>query len=392
MKFSRAVMTIGVLAALLLSSAVDLSASDDGAIRARVVFVGDIMMHDQQLETARSGPEWDFKPHFFRVKPLFGNSLSVGNLETLFGGEGIKFAGYPRFNTPDELAPALADVKFHILMLANNHILDHGLDAALRTTKVLEDAGILWAGLAPQSDPDAPLIVEYGGLRWAFVNYSYGSNITWRPAKPEDLLLNLMTNDAIAAGLKRASAYAPDITVAFFHWGSEYRYSPSKNQRRAAEICLENGADLVIGAHPHVLQPVEVTSSDKGCAVTAYSLGNFVSYQRTKPRERNVVLAVDVEKKPDGRASVSRVSIAPTWVSARREGGRRKIEVVYAGIGGPFNHAGLPASELASARRAGAAVLDFLGASPDPDQDGFYTLWDSLSPDILPRSRRANPE
>ena len=393
MKFLRTVLTAGVWAAVLLLPGSVLSASEnDGAVRARVVFVGDIMVHDQQLEAARWGASWDFKPQFHRVRPLFHNSLSVGNLETLFGGDGKNFTGYPLFNTPDELASALADLEIDVLMLANNHILDQGLDAALRTTKVLDDAGILWTGLSPQDDPDAPLTVEHGGLRWAFVNYSYGTNINRSLTKPEDLKLNVITDEAIVSGLKRASEHEPDITVAFFHWGAEYHHSPSKSQKRAAALCLENGADLVIGAHPHVLQPIEVTSTDKGYAVVAYSLGNFVSYQRTTPRERSVILAVDVEKKPNGRAVVSRVSVAPTWVSARREGGRRKIEVVYAGSGGQFNHTGLPAGELTSARRAGGMALDFLGASAEPDSDGFYTLWDALSPDILPESRRAKPE
>ena len=207
--------------------------------------------------------------------------------------------------------------------------------------------------------------------------------------------MNLIADDAIVSGMAQAHTFEPDIVVVFFHWGQEYQHSPSKSQRLAAALCLENGADLVIGAHPHVLQPIEVTSrenSDKNYAVVAYSLGNFVSYQRTTPRERSVVLAVDVEKKPSSRAMVSRVSVAPTWVSARRENGRRKIEVVYAGNGGPFNHAGLPEMELTVARKTGRAVLDFLGASAEPDSDGFYTLWDALSPDVTPKSRRAKPE
>ena len=385
---------VGVWTATLLSFAGVLFASDDGgAVRARIVFIGDIMVHEQQLEAARRGHSWDFKHQFRRVKPLFQKSLSAGNLETVFGGsERRKFAGYPMFNTPDEHAAALADLGIDIAMLANNHILDNGLDAAIRTTKVLGEAGISWTGLSSQDSLDAPLIVEYGGLKWAFVNYSYGSNNASRLVKPDDLRLNIITDDAIISGLKRASEYKPDITTAFFHWGAEYQYSPSKSQRRAAALCLENGAALVIGAHPHVLQPIEITGSNRGCAVVAYSLGNFISFQRTKPRERSVILAIDVEKKHEGRAVVSRVSVAPTWVSARREGGRRVIEVVYAGSGGPFNHAGLHMGELASARVAGGAALDFLGASSDPDQDGFYTLWDAMSPNNLPKSRRASPE
>ena len=393
MRFPRTILLAGACVVILLSFTDVLSAfDDDSTVNARVVFVGDIMVHDQQLEAARYGTEWDFTPHFRRVKSLFQGSLSVGNLETVLGGAKQRFVGYPAFNSPDELAAALADLGIGITMLANNHILDRGLDAALRTTKVLDDAGISWVGLSSQDDPNAPLIVEYGGLKWAFVNYSYGSNAERRLTKHEHLQLNIINDAAIISGLRRASDYDPDITVAYFHWGAEYHYSPSKSQRHTAALCFENGADIVIGAHPHVLQPIEVINSGRGYAIVAYSLGNFVSFQRTKPRERSVILAIDVEKKQGERAVISRVSIAPTWVSARKEGGRRVIEAVYAGKGGQFNNSGLPEVELKEAQKAGGMVLDYLGASSVPDQDGFYTLWDALSPEILPTGRRAKPE
>ena len=388
---TAAVFSVIILAALLYSAGVLYAAGHD-TIRARVVFFGDIMAHDQQLEAARDGSSWNFKPQFFRVKPLLWNALSVGNLETVFAGTGRRFAGYPSFNTPDDLADALVDFELDVVMLANNHILDHGLDAALRTTKVLDEKGLAWTGLSRQDNPYEPLIIEYGGLKWAFVNYSYGTNAARQITKPEHPQLNIISEEAIINGLRLASAQEPDVTVAYFHWGAEYQYAPSRSQRRAAELCLQNGADLVIGAHPHVLQPIEITNSDKGHALVAYSLGNFVSYQRTIPRERSVVLAADVEKKPGGRAELSRVSVAPIWVSARRVGGHRRIEVVYSGTGGPFNHEGLPARELAAARNTGAIVLDFLGASAEPDEEGFYTIWDAASPHDLPVSRRPKPE
>ena len=383
----RAFLAMGVWASLLCSPFpfASVRSAEDGTIRARAVFIGDIMVHAQQLEAARLGESWDFKPHFRRVRPLLERSLSVGNLETVFAGEAEAYAGYPTFNTPDELAPALVNLGIDAVMLANNHILDQGLDAALRTTKVLDDAGISWTGLTPRSadNPGEPLVVEYGGLKWAFVNYAYGSNTPIQPVKSEDLRLNLLSDFAIASGLARAAACEPDVTVAFFHWGVEYQIFPSRDQRRVAAFCLKNGANLVIGTHPHVLQPIEVTDSEGGPSVVAYSLGNFVSFQRTLPRERSVVLAIDVEKEPGERARVSRVSVAPTWVSARRENGRRKVEVVYAGSGGPFNHAGLPAGEVARARKIGKEVLDFLGVRTNPDPDGFYTLWETASPDRI---------
>jgi poly-gamma-glutamate synthesis protein (capsule biosynthesis protein) len=381
---------LAALAALLLSAAIFTPASGE-TIRARAVFVGDIMAHAEQLEAAKYETSWDFKPQFRRVKPLFWKALAVGNLETVFAGETNEYAGYPVFNTPDELASALSDLEIDIATLANNHILDMGHGAAGRTADVLDRAGIFWTGLSAQDDPDEPLVVEYSGLRWAFVNFSYGSNNNAQLVSG-DLRLNLISEEAVVSALKRAAAYEPDVTVAALHWGLEYQYAPARSQRNVAALCVQNGADIVVGSHPHVLQPIEITSGDRGYAAVAYSLGNFISFLRTAPCERSVVLAVEVEKNEGERARISRVSVAPTWVSARDADGRRIIEVMYAGTGGPFNHSSLPETELASARHAGERALEFLGASGQPDQDGFYTLWNAASPDETPRPARETPE
>jgi poly-gamma-glutamate synthesis protein (capsule biosynthesis protein) len=377
--------------AALFWSVTAFSPASGNTIKARVVFVGDIMAHAEQLEAARYDASWDFKPQFKRVKPLFWKALAVGNLETVFAGETYAFEGYPVFNTPDELASALTDLEIDIVTLANNHILDMGYDAAGRTADIVDNAGIFWTGLSAQDDPDEPLVVEYAGLRWAFVNFSYGSNNKTQPARG-DLRLNVISEEAVVSALKRAASYEPDVTVAVLHWGFEYQYTPAGSQKNIAALCDQNGANIVVGSHPHVLQPFEITSGDKGYAAVAYSLGNFISFLRDAPCERSVVLAVEIEKSEGERARISRVSVAPTWVSARDEDDRRKIEVMYAGTGGPFNHSGLPETELASALHAGERVLEFLGASGEPDKEGFYTLWDAVSPDETPRPTRETPE
>jgi poly-gamma-glutamate synthesis protein (capsule biosynthesis protein) len=350
------------------------------------------MAHKEQLESAqKTGGGWDFAPQFRRVKPLFwfvnpeeggGDVLTVGNLETVFAGEKRGFAGYPSFNTPDVLADALADLGVDVLTLANNHILDRGLSGAKRTAEVLDRAGILWTGIAEKDGPGNEILTaERAGLKVAFVNYSYGSN---RPPASGDVSLNMISDSAVTEGLSRARLLSPDVIVACFHWGNEYQAAPTKQQRALAALAGSEGADLVIGTHPHILQPVETLVSEENPEVrrvTAYSLGNFVSYQRTLPRERSVVLAVDVEKASvDSKTRVVRVSVAPVRVSARRAKGKRLIEVVYAGESPRFNHAGLPASELTAAREAGRAVLKFLGAVGSADAEGFYTLWDEKSP------------
>ena len=368
-------------------------------LRARALFIGDIMAHDQQLDAAatrRNGAvEWDFAPQFRRVRPLFwGDALIVGNLETTFAGPERGYAGYPSFNTPDSLADALVALGVRVVTLANNHILDRGAGGARRTVEVLNRSGILWTGLGLDDVPENDaLLVEHGGLRWAFVNYSYGSN---RLLSSSDVHLNVISDSAISEGLARARTLSPDIITACFHWGQEYHFVPSDHQRRAAEAALAQGAHLVIGTHPHVLQPMELrlASSDYGpdARLVAWSLGNFVSFQRTLPRERSCVLAVEVEKAAEGEgARLVRVSVAPTRVALVPSGRGRRAEVVYAGTGGSFNHAGLPALELERTQRAGGRILDFLGVDGEPDENGFYTLWCAEDPGRLPIPRLRSP-
>jgi poly-gamma-glutamate synthesis protein (capsule biosynthesis protein) len=379
------------LTLLLVSRVLALEPSErenfGAAKKLRLLFVGDIMVHKEQLESAAGADgEWDFTPQFRGVKPLFrlgdgrsGGVLAAGNLETVFAGERRGFAGYPSFNAPDALADALTDLGIDVLTLANNHILDRGSLGAKRTTEVLDRAGILWTGVARKTLEGGVtgevLTAENAGLKVAFVNYSYGSN---RLPAPGDVSLNMLSDAAVTRGLSLARLSSPDILVACFHWGNEYQAAPTKRQRALAALAAGNGADLVIGTHPHVLQPVELLPSPGGSFhVVAYSLGNFVSYQRTPPRDRSAVLAVDVEKAAgDVKARIARVSAAPTWVSARRVNGRRLIEVLYAGESARFDYSGLPAQERASARAAGKAVLEFLGATGSADAEGFYKLWE----------------
>lgn len=358
---------------------------------ARVIFIGDVMAHQEQINAAKRDGAWDFAPQFRRVKPLLEDSLVVANLETVFAGKDRGFAGYPSFNTPDELAGELVDFGVDVVTLANNHILDRGFAGAARTIETLDGVGIMWTGLGNGDiGPGEPLIFERAGFRWAFVNYTYGSN---NPIPSSgDISLNVISDKAVTEGLRRARLASPDVIAAFFHWGNEYQLVPTKRQRDLAELSVREGADIVIGTHPHVLQPLEVTSSDRGFALVAYSLGNFVSNQRTLPRERSVILAVDVERAPGGGARLSRVSVAPTQVLSAMRGGRRFIEVVYAGESQRFNHSGVTKAEIKKTRLAGRAVLDFLGAASSPDDEGFYTLWNADFPDILPVKRRESPQ
>ncbi|MBQ6435903.1 MAG: CapA family protein [Synergistaceae bacterium] len=371
--------------------------------RARFLFIGDIMTHQQQLDAAiYKGKNktlkgtYDFSPQFRRVKKLLEDSFLVGNLETTFSGTGkkLKYSGYPLFNTPDSLIDVLSDdLKIDLLTLANNHIFDRGAGGARRTVEALYSADIKWIGLGIDYvvSNDA-ILLENEGIKAAFINHSYGSNL-W--PKSYDIHLNVISEKDLKISLERAKKLSPDIIIACFHWGNEYQLKPNIHQKKAAEISFNNGADLIIGTHPHVLQPVEIKIISDDVKVVAWSLGNFVSFQRTLPRERNCILAVEVVKDDEGVTRISKVSTAPLYVIAP---GQKRTEVTYAGndekvlASMDLDFEGLSKNQITKLHNIGKNVLDFLGTQDDIDEYGFYTLWDETSPDILPKSRRKSPK
>ena len=362
--------------------------------RARFLFIGDIMIHDQQLDAAkRKDGTYDFSPSFRRVKPLLRDSFLVGNLETVFAGEGKKlhYAGFPLFNTPDVFTENLScDLGVDLLTLANNHIFDRGAEGARRTAEILTSSDIPCIGLGLDDiPPNDAIILDNNGIRAAFINHSYGSNL-W--PQSSDVHLNVYGDDDIAESMTRARELSPDVIIALFHWGNEYHYKPNVHQKRAANVALREGASLVVGTHPHVLQPVDVIVSDDSVRAVAWSLGNFVSFQRTRPRERSVILSAEFVKSDDGSTRLAGIGIVPLYVVAP---GSKRTEVTYAGDNEPLIESldfdGLNKSQVNNLRSIGHAVNEFLGAQKVFDGYGFNVLWREESPDILPKSRRKSP-
>ena len=384
----------------LLVLIIFLARSSYAGTRARFLFIGDIMTHQQQLDAARyKGNEkekintYDFSPQFRRIRPLLENYFLVGNLETTFSGSGkkLKYSGYPTFNTPDDLIKVLSsDLKIDLLTLANNHIFDKGASGARRTVEALNSADLKWTGLGLDGvvSNDA-VMLENEGIRAAFVSHTYGSNLY---PKSSDVHLNLITEEDLKASLTRAKNLSPDIIIACFHWGNEYQYSPSQQQKRAADIAFANGADLIVGHHPHVLQPVELRKISGDFKAVAWSLGNFISFQRTLPRERTCILAAEFEKDNEGRTRLVKISVAPLQVLAP---GQKRTEVTYAGtspeIIDRLDFEGVSTEQKNKLLNAGRLVLDFLGAQNEIDDYGFYTIWNEDSPDALPEQRRKSP-
>ncbi|MDH5657564.1 MAG: CapA family protein, partial [Spirochaetia bacterium] len=245
--------------------------------------VGDIMQHDLQIETAYnpSCKCYEYKPVFEPVKEYLEKAdITIGNLETTLPGDPKKYSGYPEFGAPDSLVTALDYVGFDILTTANNHSLDKGKSGLKRTIKVLDQKGIVHLGTYSshtEHKKNRVLFVHKNGIKFALLNYTYGTNGI---AVPKDVVVNLIDDKKIMEDMALAREAKPDVIVVLYHFGGEYLRQPDEYQKKYVNLAFNEGADIVLGGHPHVLQPFEVKNvKDKfgkqKNRLVIYSLGNF---------------------------------------------------------------------------------------------------------------------
>jgi poly-gamma-glutamate capsule biosynthesis protein CapA/YwtB (metallophosphatase superfamily) len=263
--------------------------------RVSLIFAGDVMGHDSQISSAWDPvkKKYDYTSCFSFIKPYIAFAdVAIGNLEVTLAGPPYK--GYPQFSSPDQLAHTLKDVGFDALVTANNHCVDRGKKGLVRTLDVLDSLKMPYAGTYKDSAHRAshyPLIINKNGFTLALLNYTYGTN--GLPVhKPN--IVNMLDTALIRKDIISAKQSNPDAIIVFTHWGNEYERLPSKWQKVVTEFCFRHGAQLVIGAHPHVLQPME-WRKDKDQFV-AYSLGNFVSGQRKQYTDGGALAFVQLSK------------------------------------------------------------------------------------------------
>lgn len=247
-------------------------------VRVRLLFAGDVMQHLPQVTAARRGDGFDYRGVFAYLRGRFhAADLVVVNLETTLTRTD-RYTGYPCFRSPVALADALRDAGVDVAVLANNHCCDGGAAGVHTTVAELGRCGILHTGVFTDSLDRAannPLWVERYGVRFALLNYTYGTNGIPVPAGVE---VNLIDTARMAADL--------------------------------AQFLRRHGADLVVGSHPHVVQPFDADSSH----VVLYSLGNFVSNQRRRYCDGGLVAEIEAVRHPDGRMSYS-LEAVPVWVA-----------------------------------------------------------------------------
>ncbi len=306
---------------------VEIEAEPEPLRKISIAAVGDIMAHMPQINSAYRKEKniYDFRDHFSEVKPIFhASDLVIGNLETTLAGKDRGYSGYPMFNAPDELADALAWAGFDVLSTANNHSLDRGEKGLLRTLEVLVERGITPVGTHSSLEArNSPVIVERNGITIGLLAYTYGTNGIPIP-NGKSYLVNLIDHQQMEEDITNLRPLV-DLVVICMHWGNEYQRQPHASQRSLANMLVAWGADIILGSHPHVIQPAEFIND----SFVIYSLGNFISNQRDRYRDSGVILTLEITKDPvDNKVSIERVSYIPTWVHKFRKDNRWNYRIL----------------------------------------------------------------
>ena len=281
--------------------------------RIRMWFGGDVMQHLPQVEAARSGEGFDYGPVFAALAPRMQSAdLAVVNLETTLT-RSKRYTGYPLFRSPVALADALRDAGVDVAVLANNHCCDGGAEGIRTGIEELDRCGIRHTGVFADSADyrrNHPLLLTRNGVRLALLNYTYGTN--GMPV-PRGMIVNRIDTVRMAADAAAARTAGADFIVACLHWGNEYERRANAAQRSLAVFLRRHGVDVVVGSHPHVVQPWEADSAH----VVLYSLGNLVSNQRRRYTDGGLVAEVEASRHPEGRMSYA-LEVTPVWVALPR--------------------------------------------------------------------------
>lgn len=283
-----------LLSGFCLLSFLSLSAQDSLTI----LFAGDAMMHQKQLDNTRRGDFFDLGSYFANIeREVKAADIAVVNFEVPLGGE--PYSGYPAFSAPEDFALALQKAGFDFFLLANNHCLDRRTRRLVRTIQALDSLGIRHTGTFLDCDHrhrTYPMLLRKKDFRIIMLNYTYGTN-----GLKVDIprIVNYIDKEIMKGDIAEAKLFNPDFIIANMHWGLEYERIPSREQRELADWLMRQGVDLVIGSHPHVVQPMELRRGKEGVPdrLVVYSLGNFISNMSREHTDGGVMVKVVLGRK-----------------------------------------------------------------------------------------------
>lgn len=282
-----------------------------------LMFIGDVMSHMPQVDAARlPDGTYDYAPCYRFLAPYIASAdICIANMEVPLAG--APYTGYPQFSCPDAMMSQLFDAGVDVFLTANNHTCDKGAKGIRRTIQVMDSLGIPHTGTWLDSTDyfqRNPLIIDKNGFRIAVLNYTYGTNGI--PA-PNPFIVNMLDSVNIFNDIATARATDADYIIVMPHWGIEYERHQNKAQAGYARYMYECGANMVIGGHPHVVQPITLENkNEQGVAqrVTAYSLGNFVSNQRKRYTDGGIIVKCEIVRDTNGTVRVTNYEYLPYWV------------------------------------------------------------------------------
>lgn len=300
----------------------------------KIAAVGDILMWRKQIQSARFGGtgKYSFDSMFKEVTPyLKAADLTIGNLETTFSGRERNYqkrnpaTGYPMFNCPDELASTLKKAGFDMLTTANNHCMDRGIDGLKRTVRILDQHGLAHTGTyRTREDSKKYLVVNKKGIKIGILAYTYGTNYIPVP-KDSSWAVNRINDKQMISDLHKLRGQV-DLIIVALHFGREFYRYPNKRQQQLVQKLFRNGADIILGAHPHVIQPMAVYRFKQSDGTVKrkfviYSLGNFISVRmfNNLHSESGVILNLIIKKNEKGETRITDIQYIPTWVHRRNK-------------------------------------------------------------------------
>ena len=272
--------------------------------RLSLIMVGDALLHSSLYRDGYQNGTYDFTSQLELIKPeIQKHDLAFYNQESILGGTSIGLSDYPNFNSPQEFGDAMIDAEFNLVSLANNHTMDRGVTAIQNSCDYWKTKDVLTAGsYCSAEDAEEIKIKEKNGIKYTMLAYTYGTNgITVPSDKP--YLVNLYSDELAKADIEKVRDKV-DLLIVSMHWGTEYRSEPTEEQKREAEYLSNLGVDIIIGTHPHVIEPITYIND----TLVIYSLGNFISAQSTNNDYNTMVelmTSVDVVKTTkDGQSEI----------------------------------------------------------------------------------------
>lgn len=261
---------------------------------ASLIMVGDALIHSSiYMDAKTSTGSYDFRPMLEKIKPIVSKyDLKYYNQETVLGGVELGLSNYPRFNSPYEVGDAFIDAGFNLVSLATNHTMDKGEQGVLNSLSYWgKQQNILTAGSYKSfEDRDRKVIKEINGIKYAFFSYTTWTNGLETPTGKE--YLNNVYNEELAKNDIERVKDEVDIIIVAMHWGTEYSKGISDSQVEIANYLSSLGVDIIIGSHPHVVEPIEFI----GKTMVIYSLGNFISDQVGVERLTGLMVSVNIHK------------------------------------------------------------------------------------------------